>query len=265
MHTAGKNSRHYKAGSTAEIVLRQIRNMIESGELKPGGRLPAERDLAKRFGMSRASLRAALHSVAGMGLLQFRHGSGTYIQEGPPVLHDGPLSLLARLHGFTNDEMFEARRHLEVGVAAMAAERASVADLAAMRAEISGMTSALRRPQQYLLHDMRFHRTVAKASGNPILAALVELISTILYQQRRQTVAGAIDLAPSLAMHRRIYRAIAGGDPVRARDAMNQHLDRTQRAQRRERSAGGGRTKTRATRSNGAARAPLHRASPRAR
>src|SRR5687768_4184572 len=156
-----------------------------------------------------------------MGLLQFRHGSGTYIKEGPPVLHDGPLALLARLYGFTDDEMFEARRHLEVGVAALAAERASVADLAAMRAEIAGMANALHQPQRYLVHDMGFHRTVARSSGNPILAALVELIATILYQQRRQTVAGALDLAPSLAMHQRIYRAIAAGNPTRARDAMN--------------------------------------------
>jgi len=260
MRAAGKASRHYKAGSTAEIVLAQIKIMIESGDLKPGDRLPAERDLAKRFRMSRASLRAALHSVAGMGLLQFRHGSGTYIQEGPPVLHDGPLSLLARLHGFTDDEMFEARRHLEVGVAALAAERASVADLAAMRAEIAAMAGALHHPQQYLVHDMRFHRTVAKASSNPILATLVELISTILYQQRRQTVAGALDLAPSLAMHRRIYRAIAAGDPARARDAMNQHLDRTQRARRRELAAGAAPRKRPTTGSNGAPRALLRRA-----
>lgn len=254
MRTAGKDARHYKAGSTAEVVLRQIRNMIETGELKPGDRLPAERDLAKRFKMSRASLRAALHSVAGMGLLQFRHGSGTYIKEGPPVLHDGPLSLLASLHGFTDDEMFEARRHLEVGVAALAAERASVADLAAMRAEIAGMANALHHPQQYLVHDMGFHRTVAKASSNPILGALVELISTILYQQRRQTVAGALDLAPSLAMHRRIYRAIASGSPAKARDAMNQHLDQTQRARRRELSKGATGRKKNPSAGNGAAR-----------
>jgi len=259
MRAARKASRHYKAGSTAEIVLAQIRIMIESGDLKPGDRLPAERDLAKRFGMSRASLRAALHSVAGMGVLQFRHGSGTYIKEGPPVLHDGPLSLLAHLHGFTDDEMFEARRHLEVGVAALAAEHASVADLAAMRAEIAGMASALHHPQQYLVHDMRFHRTVAKASSNPILATLVELISTILYQQRRQTVAGALDLAPSLAMHRRIYRAIAAGSPARARNAMNQHLDRTQRARRRELASGAARRK-KPTMDNGAVRGPVRRA-----
>ncbi|HMI87757.1 MAG TPA: FadR/GntR family transcriptional regulator [Polyangiaceae bacterium] len=234
MRTAGKDGGHYKAGSTAEIVLEQIRRMIESGELKPGDRLPAERDLAKRFKMSRASLRAALHSVAGMGLLQFRHGSGTYIKDGPPVLNDGPLSLLASLHGFTDDEMFEARRHLEVGVAGLAAERATAADLDKMHEEIAGMASALHNPQQYLVHDMSFHRMVASASSNPILAALVELTATILYQHRRQTVAGARDFAPSLAMHRRIYRAIASGDPARAREAMNRHLDQTQRARRRE-------------------------------
>jgi GntR family transcriptional repressor for pyruvate dehydrogenase complex len=261
MRTAGKDSGHYKAGSTAEIVLGEIRQMIEGGELRPGDRLPAERDLAKRFGMSRASLRAALHSVAGMGLLQFRHGSGTYIKEGPPVLHDGPLSLLASLHGFTDDEMFEARRHLEVGVAALAAERASGAELSAMRAEIAGMARALHHPQQYLVHDMAFHRLVAKASGNPILAALVELLATILYQQRRQTVSGALDLAPSLAMHRRIYRALAAGDPARARDAMNRHLDQTQRARRRELAAGAVKRKKPA-RPDIVSRAPARRTSP---
>jgi GntR family transcriptional repressor for pyruvate dehydrogenase complex len=260
MRTAGKDSGHYKAGSTAEVVLGEIRQMMESGELRPGDRLPAERDLAKRFKMSRASLRAALHSVAGMGLLQFRHGSGTYIKDGPPVLNEGPLSLLASLHGFTDDEMFEARRHLEVGVAALAAERASAADLAKMHTEIAGMASSLHHPQQYLVHDMSFHRMVANASNNPILVALVELIATTLYRQRRQTVAGALDLAPSLAMHRRIYRAIAAGDPARARDAMNRHLEQTQRARRRELSAAAAKGKKPTRAGQGAYRKLLHRA-----
>src|ERR1700750_1946602 len=128
MRTRPESSRQYKAGSTAEIVRGRIQRMIETGELKPGDRRPGERELAEHFKVSRASLRAALHSIAGMGLLQFRHGSGTYITGGPPVLDDGPLSLLARLHGFSDDEMFEARRQLEVGVAALAAERATPED-----------------------------------------------------------------------------------------------------------------------------------------
>src|SRR5256885_509325 len=148
MRTRPESSRQYKPGSTAEVVRRGIQQMIETGELKPGDRLPAERELAGHFHVSRASLRAALHSIAGMGLLQFRHGSGTYITDGPPVLDEGPLSLLARLHGFTDDEMFEARRQLEVGVAALAAERATEDDLAQMQACIDGMASALEHPRK---------------------------------------------------------------------------------------------------------------------
>ncbi|HMI84803.1 MAG TPA: FadR/GntR family transcriptional regulator [Polyangiaceae bacterium] len=234
MRTRTAEASQYKAGSTTEVVLGRIRRMIEAGELKPGDRLPAERELAQRFSMSRPSLRAALHSLGGMGLLQFRHGSGTYITEGPPVLSEGPLTLLASLHGFTDDEMFEARRQLEVGVAALAAERATLAHLTKMRAEIAGMAAAMRDPHAYLVHDIDFHRTIAVASSNPILGALVEMVSNILYRQRRQTVARARDLGPSLAMHRRLYRAIAARDPERAREAMNQHLLVTQKARKLE-------------------------------
>ena len=123
---------------------------------------------------------------------------------------------------------------LEVGVAGLAAQRATLAHLAKMRAEIAGMASAMRDPHAYLVHDIDFHRAIAAASQNPILGALVEMVSNILYRQRRQTVARARDLAPSLAHHRRIYRAIAAGEPDRARDAMNQHLVQTQRARKLE-------------------------------
>ena len=237
MRTAPGSNRQYKAGSTAEVVLAKIRRMIETGELKLGDRIPAERDLAERFKMSRASLRAALHSIAGMGVLQFRHGSGTYITDGPPVLSGGPLSMLARLHGFTDDEMFEARRQLEVGIAGLAAERATPEHLAKMLADITGMAEAMNDPQKYLVHDVDFHREIAAASNNPILGALVEMVSTILYRQRRETVSHARDLGGSLAMHRRIYRAIASRDAMKAQEAMNLHLMQAQRARQLEQAA----------------------------
>jgi GntR family transcriptional repressor for pyruvate dehydrogenase complex len=224
----------YKAGSTAEVVLGKIRRMIDSGELKLGDRLLAERDLAKRFKISRASLRAALHSIAGMGLLQFRHGSGTYIKSGPPELSEGPLSLLARLHGFSDDEMFEARLELEVGIAALAALRATPEDIDELGRHVDAMQAALKDPQEYLKHDVAFHRTVAAASKNPILAALVQMVASVLYEERRETVSRARDLARSVAMHRRIYRAIAGKNPKEARDAMSAHLRAAQRARKLE-------------------------------
>jgi GntR family transcriptional repressor for pyruvate dehydrogenase complex len=234
MRTRPENSRQYKAGSTTEVVRLRIQQMIETGELKPGDKLPAERELAAHFKVSRASLRAALHSIAGMGLLQFRHGSGTYMTGGPPVLDEGPLSLLASLHGFTDDDMFEARRQLEVGVAALAAERATEEDIATLQACIAGMAATMDSPRKYLVHDVDFHRAVAQASKNPILGSLVAMVSAALFRQRSRTVAHARDLAISVTMHRRIAKAIAQHDANAARDAMNQHLMRAQRSRKLE-------------------------------
>ena len=104
-------------GVTAEIVVQHVRALIERGELRPGDRLPPERELAVQLGVSRPSVRAGLRSLAAIGVLQTRHGAGTFITDGPPTLGSEPLSFLAALHGFTRDEMFEARRALEVGVA----------------------------------------------------------------------------------------------------------------------------------------------------
>src|SRR3954468_20514760 len=104
----------------AERVVEQLRGMIRQGKLKPGDRLPAERELAQRLGVSRASLRHGLRFLAAIGILNSRHGSGTYIADGPPVLKSESLQVLADLHRFSYDEMFEARRVLECALAELA-------------------------------------------------------------------------------------------------------------------------------------------------
>src|SRR5215212_6580103 len=125
-------------GSTGQVVS-YVRNLIERGELRPGGRLPAERDLATQIGVSRPTVRAGLRALAAMGVVQSRHGSGTYIPDGPPMLASEPLSFLAALHGFTREDMYEARRILEVGAAGLAAERATADQLAAMAEEVASL------------------------------------------------------------------------------------------------------------------------------
>src|SRR6187455_2992067 len=125
-------------GSTEQVVA-HVRGLIERGTLRPGDRLPAERDLAQQIGVSRPTVRAGLRALAAMGVVRARHGSGTYIPDGPPTLGSEPLSFLAALHGFTREEMYEARRILEVGVAGLAAERATGDQLASISEEITGM------------------------------------------------------------------------------------------------------------------------------
>ena len=219
---------------TAERVVRHLEALIEAGDLKPGDRLPPERELALRLGVSRPSVRAGLRSLVALGIVESRHGAGSFITAGPPRLSTGPLSLMAALHGFTRDEMFEARLVLEVGAAGLAAERARGEDMAAISEEVAGMFASLADPHAFLLHDVRFHRAVAAASHNPVLAALVEMVSAFVYERRRLTVERSRDLKEAAEMHRRLYAAVRERDPDRARREMTHHLDKARRAQASE-------------------------------
>jgi GntR family transcriptional regulator, transcriptional repressor for pyruvate dehydrogenase complex len=234
-----------------EQVVAHLRRLIERGELRPGQRLPAERGLAKQIGVSRSSVRAGLRSLTAMRVLETRHGAGTFVTAGPPTLGSEPLRFMAALHGLGPDAMFEARRTLEVAIVGLAAERARPEDLAAIADEVSEGFAALDDPQVFLVHDIRFHRAVAAACGNPILASVVEMISALFYEQRRQTAGQARDLRAPAHLHRRIYQAIRARDRERAQAAMNEHLLRAEQAQASEAagaaapaSAGGGHRKT---------------------
>jgi GntR family transcriptional regulator, transcriptional repressor for pyruvate dehydrogenase complex len=212
-------------GSTQHVVT-HIRGLIDRGELRPGDRLPAERDLAARIGVSRPTVRAGLRALSAMGVVQSRHGSGTYIPDGPPVLGSEPLSFLAALHGFSGLEMYEARRILEVGAAGLAAERATPDQIATLAEEVASLFASLETPQVFLVHDINFHRSVAAASGNPIVASLMEMVSALYYERRRLTAERAAqrDLRDAAEAHRRIYQAIRARDAEAARLAMNEHL-----------------------------------------
>jgi GntR family transcriptional repressor for pyruvate dehydrogenase complex len=218
----------------AEQVIRHVAVLIEGGQLHPGDRLPPERELAHELGVSRPTVRAGLHALGAMGVTESRQGAGTFITGGPPRLGAGPLRFLAALHGFTRDEIFEARKILEVGAAGLAAERALTDRLAPMAEEVTGMFASLTDPQTFLVHDVSFHRAVAAAGGNPVLLALVEMVSSLVYETRKLTVERAHDLKESAEMHRRIYQAIRDRDPKRAREEMARHLDLARMAQASE-------------------------------
>jgi GntR family transcriptional repressor for pyruvate dehydrogenase complex len=211
---------------STEQVITHVRERIARRELRPGDRLPPERELATQLGVSRPTVRAGLRALAAMGVIESRHGSGTYIPGGPPRLGSEPLSFLAALHGFTREEMYEARRVLEVSAAGLAAERATHEDLAGIAEEVASLFAAMDDPIQFLVHDIRFHRAVASAAHNPIIASLVEMVSALYYERRRETAALATDrnLHDAAEMHRRVYQAIRSRDADHARDLMNEHL-----------------------------------------
>ena len=131
------------------------------------------------------TVRAGLRTLAALGVVRSRRGSGTYIPDGPPTLGAEALSFLAALHKFTVDDVYEARRILEVGAAGLAAERATPDQLATLADEVAGLFASLNDRQVFLVHDINFHRGIAAASGNPIVASLVEMVSALYYERRR--------------------------------------------------------------------------------
>jgi GntR family transcriptional regulator, transcriptional repressor for pyruvate dehydrogenase complex len=218
------------ASQTTEEVVARVSELIKTAQLKAGDRLPPERELSKQLGVSRPSLRAGLRALSSMGVLKSRQGAGTFVSDGPPTLDSEPLRLLAALHGFSFDHMFETRSILEVGAAGLAAENATSDQLATLADEIAEMYASLGDPQEYLVHDIRFHRAVAEASNNPTLATLVEMVSAVMYERRRETIERAHDFSESLELHQQVYRAIRARQPEEARSAMREHIVRAQQA-----------------------------------
>ena len=219
-------------------VVNHIRALIENGTLKPGDKIPPEREFARSLKISRASLRTGIGYLAAMGVMKVRHGVGTFVADGPAEFGKTSLSLMSALHGFQSWQMFEARLILESQVAALAAERGREEHHAALAEEVAEMFAAISSPSDYLIHDVLFHRLISQASGNPILAALIETITSVLYDTRRKTVEHSIDLRESAEMHREIYRAVRAHQPEEARRLMEQHLRMAQVAQGMEQPGG---------------------------
>lgn len=208
----------------AERVVDAIRGQIERGSLKRGDQLPPERELALKLGVSRPTVRAGLRSLVTMGVLESRHGFGTFITDRPPALGSESLRLLAALHGFTADDMAGARRVLDAGVASIAAESATPADLAALSEEVTGMFASLDNRAQFLVHEGRFRQALAAAARNPVLAALAEMISTLVPKRRDAPVDRARDLKELAQLHLRLYQAVRARDPIGASALVKESL-----------------------------------------
>jgi GntR family transcriptional repressor for pyruvate dehydrogenase complex len=215
-------------------VVNHIRKLIEDGTLRPGDKIPPEREFAQMLNISRASLRTGIGYLAAMGVMKIRHGVGTFVADGPPEFGKSSFDLMGALYGFQLWQMFEARLILESHLAALAAERGKEEHHSALAEEVTEMYATFDKPGEYLIHDVSFHRIIARASGNPILAAVMETITSAMYDKRRKTVERSTDLRQSAELHREIYKAIRARKPEEASHLMEKHLKLAQQAQGQE-------------------------------
>jgi GntR family transcriptional repressor for pyruvate dehydrogenase complex len=234
---AGSGGRSRDRVATNRVIA-HVRDLIVSGKLVKGARLHTERDLAEQLKVSRTSVRAGLQALVSKGVLVAKRGAGTFVADGPHMLDPEALGYFAALHGLPRREMFEARRTLEIGVAGLAAQRASGDALASISDTVVGMFASLDDPQAFLVWDIRFHRAVAAASGNRVLASMVEMVSALFYEQRRQTADRERDLKAVAEVHNRIYQAIRDHKRAQAEQLMNEHLLMAERLQDAEEQSG---------------------------
>ena len=216
--------RGIEAQLTARVVS-HIRAKIEDGSLQPGDKLPPEREFAKSLRISRASLRTGIGYLAAKGVMKVRHGVGTFVADSPSLISQASHGILGALHGFNPAQFLEARCLLESNLAALAAQRGRQEHFTILQEEIAKMYAAVDDPALYLIHDMRFHRTIAEAADNPIFTALMDTVSTALYDDRQRSAERSQNRKIALEAYREIYRAIRECNPVEARAAMERHFN----------------------------------------
>jgi DNA-binding FadR family transcriptional regulator len=213
---------------TAEVVA-AIKEMILAGELSAGDRLPTEKDLGARLGVSRGPLREGVSALAAMGILDSKQGDGTYVTSLEPGLLMASLSFIVDVHNTNGAHQFRAvRRVLECEAAALAAMNIDADGLAAAENSVAETEAAMQTPsdiERFFAADVGFHRAVAAGAGNPVLAALIASLSG--RTARARLLLAAVDedaLGRTVAEHRAVLQAIAAHDPERARLRMEVHL-----------------------------------------
>ncbi len=217
--------RTYRQASVTDEAIDKIRQMIVSGSLRPGDRLPKENDLAAQLGLSRNSLREAVRALSLVRVLEVRQGDGTYVTSLEPDLLLESTRFLAHLFSEkTVLELFEVRRLLEPAGAALAAVRMDEAALERVRQELERMIAA-ETVEDLVEADAAFHAVIATASGNAVLKSLLDTLST--RTMRTRIWRGWKDedtLQTSRADHSRIYDALVRRDPELARTMAAAHV-----------------------------------------
>jgi GntR family transcriptional repressor for pyruvate dehydrogenase complex len=218
----------YKAIQTARVyqqIVQQIEELISKGALKPGDQLPAERELAQQFGVSRTAVREAVRALHERGLVEAYAGRGTFVSNGKSA---SVLDSLDRTNGANLREssahLAELRAMLEPEIAARAAAQGDEQHIAAMREAVAVMDEAIHDPEVFIEADLDFHLSLAEAVGNPIILSLIDSIVGLLREQRMRI--SQVEGGPERGQlhHKRILEAIEQRDPARAREAMREHL-----------------------------------------
>jgi GntR family transcriptional regulator, transcriptional repressor for pyruvate dehydrogenase complex len=210
---------------TSLEVARRLLDFFLSGEITPGDRMPSERQLAADLGVGRSAVREAITALALLGLVEVRQGDGTYLRRidtGLPIdsIEWGMLLGQRRTH-----DLIEARRHLEIVVAGLAATRRDEVAMQELRRLVAEMEAATGDPARFVAADVAFHLCLARATGNDVLSRMLTSIGQLLGDWIARVMRRPESYPPTLAEHRAVMEAIATGNAEAAQAAMAAHMD----------------------------------------
>lgn len=213
-----------KAMDLTHMLVSGLKEMIATGELQPGSKLPPERELAKQFGVNRASVRQALKALDVMGIVHQRVGDGTYLTQDASTTLGAPLDFLILVDGISFQELFEARRIVEPELAARAAVRRSEEDMEDLQKAVAAMkANPDLDPEKLAELDLQFHEIIWHASGNRVCQRMFSSLHRAL--SRSLAVTNSLrDEGTPVTAHDHICKAIKDGDGPQARMLMFEHL-----------------------------------------
>lgn len=210
----------------SEKIIAQISDALVAGELKPGDRLPPERELAEQFGVSRTVIRDAVKTLAGRGILHVKHGAGIFVttSEENAIGRLGALSDILPLQGVSLRDLFEIRKVLEAEGAEWAARRRNDYHLKRLRGILKDAYRNSENIEVLSERDAQFHVAIAEASQNLVLVRVMLTLLDLLAQSRRESLSIPGRAKLSLKDHERIVEEIEAQRHEGARETMLEHL-----------------------------------------
>lgn len=217
----------------AQSVVNRILDMVRTGNLRAGDRLPSERELIEILGISRPSLREALRALSMLGVIESRHGGGAFVTSLEARTLLAPLDFFLSLSPSNLADAFESRRVVEVEIVRRAAAKATAQDMADLDDMIAAHEAVADDPVGFRILDARFHVKLSEAGGNAVLERIAYGLYNMGLDIRRRATEDRDMIRESTVDHARIVAAITARDVEAAARAMGRHLDHIEASSRR--------------------------------
>ncbi len=215
-----------KRSRVHEDIVQQMTQLIKDGKLRPGDKLPPERELAETLGVSRPTLRNALRVLEGLRMIESRQGDGTYVSQANFEQLVAPLAAVLSTRAFLVKDILELRQIIEPPIAERAALKARPEDIEELESILAVQAKKAGEGLETAEEDTRFHYAIAEATGNQMVVHLIDLVMSLLGEVRASWLQVPDRREVSLAGHRAILNAIKARDQAAASQTMKEHIER---------------------------------------